>query len=245
MGIRLLAEKVETFEIFEEYKKLGCTLFQGYFFSKPEMKSGSAARRGSNTNARMEILRELYQDQVDIKKVEKLLNLEPQLVLRLLKMINSAHYKRVSTISSVCHAITVLGLDKLKTLVTTLVLANDDPCKMILLPKILTRAAMCQKLAKHKFDSNPDEAFIMGLLSLSDIMLNERLAVICEELPVSNDVKAALLDYKGKLGSILLLAIKFETAELTSASYTTIDLLNKFYLESRSWATDSLKGLNG
>ena len=69
--------------------------------------------------------------------------------------------------------------------------------------------------------------------------------MICEELPVSNDVKAALLDHKGKLGSILLLAIKFETAELTSASYPTIDLLNKFYLESRSWATDSLKGLNG
>ena len=110
------------------------------------------------------------------KKIEKLLNLKPQLVLRLLKMINSAHYKRVSTISSVCHAITVLGLDKLKTLVTTLVLANDDPCKMILLPKILTRAAMCQKLAKHKFDSNPDEALIMGLFSLSRYYVKRKVS---------------------------------------------------------------------
>ena len=36
-NITLLAEKVETHQEFEQYKALGFTLFQGYFFAKPEM----------------------------------------------------------------------------------------------------------------------------------------------------------------------------------------------------------------
>jgi EAL and modified HD-GYP domain-containing signal transduction protein len=35
-GVVLLAEKVETRAQFERYAQLGCSLFQGYFFSRPE-----------------------------------------------------------------------------------------------------------------------------------------------------------------------------------------------------------------
>lgn len=243
-GLRLLAEKVETMELFERYKLLGCTLFQGYFFSKPEVKSALSVKRSCNLNARMNILKELYSDDVDFAKVEQHLLYEPQLVVRLLKMINSAHYKRMNTITSIKHAMAVLGLEKLRTLVATLVMANDHPCKMLLLPKVLTRAAMCQKLAQHKFNTNPDEAFIMGLLSMADLMLNQDIDVICEQLPISDSIKEALLSHSGKQGTLLLLAMKFEKAELLGASDYTIDELNKFYLESRSWATDALKGLD-
>lgn len=243
-GIILLAEKVETMELFERYKHLGCTLFQGYFFSRPEVKSALSVHRSSNLNARMNILKELYRDDVDLGKVEQQLLYEPQIVVRLLKMINSAHYKRVNTITSIQHAMAVVGLEKLRTLVTTLVIANDDPCKMLLLPKVLTRAAMCQKLAQYKFNTNPDEAFIMGLLSMADLMLNQDIDVLCEQLPISDTIKEALLSHSGKQGTLLLLAMKFEKAELLGASDSTIDALNKFYLESRSWATDALHGLD-
>ncbi len=243
-GIVLLAEKVESMEEFEHYKSLGFTLFQGYFYARPEVKSAKSVKRSSNANVRLGILKELYTSEVDINKVEQLLMFEPQLVLRLLRMINSAQYKRVSQISSVQQAITTLGLDKLKTLVSTLVLANDDPCKMLLLPKVLTRAAMCQRLAQNEFTANPEEAFMVGLLSLADLMLNQDLELICQQLPISDDIRNAVVSHQGKLGRILSLTINFEKAELYSASDKTIDILNKRYLESRSWATSALVGLS-
>jgi len=243
-GIVLLAEKVESMEEFEHYKSLGFTLFQGYFYARPEVKSAKSVKRSSNANVRLGILKELYTSEVDINKVEQLLMFEPQLVLRLLRMINSAQYKRVSQISSVQQAITTLGLEKLKTLVSTLVLANDDPCKMLLLPKVLTRAAMCQRLAQNEFTANPEEAFMVGLLSLADLMLNQELELICQQLPISDDIRNAVVSHQGKLGRILSLTISFEKAELYSASDKTIDILNKRYLESRSWATSALVGLS-
>lgn len=243
-GIVLLAEKVESMEEFEHYKSLGFTLFQGYFYARPEVKSAKSVKRSSNANVRLGILKELYTSEVDINKVEQLLMFEPQLVLRLLRMINSAQYKRVSQISSVQQAITTLGLEKLKTLVSTLVLANDDPCKMLLLPKVLTRAAMCQRLAQNEFTANPEEAFMVGLLSLADLMLNQELELICQQLPISDDIRNAVVSHQGKLGRILSLTINFEKAELYSASDKTIDILNKRYLESRSWATSALVGLS-
>ncbi|MCO4786965.1 MAG: hypothetical protein KC467_13700 [Marinomonas atlantica] len=125
-----------------------------------------------------------------------------------------------------------------------IVIAYDDPCKMLLLPKVLTRVSMCQNLAQYKFNTNPDEAFIMGLLSMADLMLNQDIDVLCEQLPISGTIKEALLSHSGKQGTLLLLAMKFEKAELLGASDSTIDALNKFYLESRSWVTDALHGLD-
>lgn len=242
-GITLLAEKVEDLDTFERCKGMGFTLFQGYFYAKPEIKSATEVDRSGNANARLEILNELYSDQVDLDKVEKLLVMEPQLVLRLLKMINSAQYKRANTISSLHQALTLLGIEKLRTLVSTLVLANDDPCKMLLLSKVLTRAAMCKALAENEFKANADEAFMVGMLSMADLMLGQPIQKVCEHMPLQQESVDALIRHSGKLGSILTLVKTFEKADLHSANGNTVDRLNTYYLDSRSWAMTMLAGL--
>ena len=242
-GITLLAEKVEDVAMFERCKEIGFTLFQGYFYAKPEIKSATSVDRSGNANVRLEILNELYVCDVDLEKVEKLLVLEPQLVVRLLKMMNSAQYKRANVISNLHQALTLLGLEKLRTLVSTLVLANDDPCRMLLLPKVLTRAAMCRTLAENEFKTNSDEAFLVGMLSMADLMLGQPINKVCEQLPINQDSVEALISHKGKLGSILNLVKTFEKADLHSANGTTVDKLNGYYLDSRSWAMTMLAGL--
>lgn len=243
--IQLLAEKVEDLSVFERCKALGFSLFQGYFYAKPEIKSATAVQRSGNTNALLEILQELYQEDVDLKKVEQKVMLEPQLVVRLLRMIKTPDYKQVKTVSDLRQAIRILGINRMRTLVSTLVLANDHPCRLLLLPRVLTRASMCQALAEREFKANPDEAFLVGLLSLADIMLDQNIKQICDQLPLKEDTYHALVGRKGKLGNILTLVITFEKAELHSASNKTVDKLNRYYLESRSWAMSMLAGLNG
>lgn len=243
-GIQLLAEKVEDFAEFERCKAMGFSLFQGYFYAKPEIKSATSVERSSNTNNLLKILQALYQEDVDLVKVEQMVALEPQLVVRLLKMINSPYYKRANTVSHLHQALRILGINKLRTLVSTLVLANDNPSKMLLLPKVLTRASMCQTLAVNEFKVDPEEAFMVGMLSLADVMLGQSLKQICEQLPLNDDTYNALVDRTGKLGNILTLVITFEKAELRSASHKTVDKLNSYYLASRGWAMAMLAGLN-
>ncbi|SBS33327.1 HDOD domain protein [Marinomonas aquimarina] len=243
-GLELLAEKVEDLEVFKRCKELGFSLFQGYFYAKAEVKSATSVKRSCNTKVRLNILSELYKTEVDFEKVERLLMQEPQLVLRLLKMINSAYYKRANSIHNLHQAVTLLGVEKLRTLVSTLVLANDHPCRMLLLPKVLTRAAMCRTLAERHYKVDPDEAFLVGLISLSDIMLDQSLKGICDQLPLSDELYNALLFHEGKLGRILTIVISFENAKLNLASGKTVEMLNSFYLESRSWALSMLSGLN-
>ncbi|CUB06869.1 EAL and HDOD domain-containing protein [Marinomonas fungiae] len=244
-GLTLLAEKVEDLEVFEDCKRLGFSLFQGYFYAKAEVKSATSVKRSSNAKVRLEILKELYKEDVDFEIVESLLVQEPQLVLRLLKMINSAYYKRVNTVHTLHQAVTLLGIQKLRTLVSTLVLANDHPCKMLLLPKVLTRASMCRILAERHFKVEAEEAFLVGLLSLSDLMLDQSLKEICDQLPLSDKLYNALLFHEGKIGRILTIVISFENAKLNLASEKTVEMLNSFYLESRSWALSILTGMKG
>lgn len=243
-GITLLAEKVENLEVFEGCKEQGFTLFQGYFYARPEVKSATAVKRESNKSAQLEILSEVQRQEVDHDRVEQLLAQEPQLCVRLLRMINSAQYKRANTISSLRQALMLLGVERLRTLVTTLVLANDDSCNMLLLPQVLTRAAMCRRLAAGEFKEDPDSAFMTGLLSMADLMLNQSAEEVCEQLPLSDAVTQALISNGGNMGKILRLVIAFENAELRSAGDRAVAKLNQYYLESRTWANQMLAGLD-
>src|SRR5690554_2146048 len=242
-GITLLAEKVEDLDVFEACKAQGFTLFQGYFYARPEVKRKTAVKRGRNRGAQLQILSELQRQEVDHHRIEQLLAQEPQLCVRLLRMINSAQYKRANTISSLRQALMLLGIDRLRTLVATLVLANDDPCNMLLLPQALTRAAMCQRLAAGEFNDDAEAAFMAGLLSMTGLMLNLRLQEVCDQLPLRDAIKQALLYRRGNLGKVLKLVVAFEQAALGTASDRTLIRLNHYYLDSRSWASAVLTGL--
>lgn len=238
-GIRLLAEKIEDQESFEACRDLGFSLFQGYFYARPSVKNPSSVKRGRNQGAQLQLLGELQKPEVDFDTLEALLAQDPQLCIRLLRMINSARYQRLNEINSLRQAMLLFGLQRLRTLVMTLVLANDDPFNMLLLPEVLTRAAMCQRLAKD-FTENPESAFMTGLLSMANLIFNQSLEELCNQMPLSPQVKSALMDQSGQLGKILKLVIAFEKANLRSLNDQAITQLNRHYLDSRRWANEIL-----
>jgi hypothetical protein len=127
----------------------------------------------------------------------------------------------------------LLGLNRLRNLVTMLILANDDPCNMLLLPQALTRAAMCSRLAARDCQDNKEPAFMVGLLSMIDVLLGLKLEVLCEQLPLASSVRQALLAHEGPLGKTLHLVKAFEKSRLTNASAEAVATLNQYFLESR------------
>lgn len=63
-SVILLAEKVETYEAFREAADLGFTLFQGYFFSRPEMVTAKALAPLHITC--FELIAEANKDELDL-----------------------------------------------------------------------------------------------------------------------------------------------------------------------------------
>ena len=243
-GITLLAEKVETKKEFDQAKAMGFTLFQGYFYAHPETRQSTAFKRGRNQSAQLRLLGELQKPEANYNELERLLVQEPQLGVQMLRTVNSASHNMSQKIVSLRQAMGLLGLNRLRNLVTMLVLANDDPCNMLLLPQALTRAAMCARLAARDCKENKEPAFMVGLLSMVDVLLGQKLELLCEQLSLAPNIRQALLAHEGPLGRSLHLVKAFEKGRLTNASDEAVTKLNQYFLESRIWANQILDGMD-
>ncbi|MEY4641652.1 MAG: hypothetical protein RLZZ227_1646 [Pseudomonadota bacterium] len=91
---------------------------------------------------------------------------------------------------------------------------HDRPRELITMT--LVRAKMCEGLA-DKFDCKPDAAFIVGLFSLLDILLDQPLAYLLLNLPLAEDITEGLMHRKGNAGQLLNLVIDYEQGDWGNA----------------------------
>ncbi|PWF24683.1 EAL and HDOD domain-containing protein [Corticimicrobacter populi] len=242
-GIRLLAEKVEDMETFERCRALGFELFQGYFYARPEVQTSTARDRTGNRQAQLRILAELQREAADYHKLESLIIQDPQLAFMLLRYTNSAMFYRFSKAVTILQAINMLGLHRVRTVVLTLMLANNGPASRLLLPQVLTRAAMCERLAEKMGGVPPEVAFMAGMISMMDVILGLSLADILEALPLGQDVNDALLHRSQCLGQVLDMVEAFEQAQTAGLDPEMVARLNRTWMSSRVWATEILSAV--
>jgi len=198
----LLAEKVETTEELEQCRALGFKLFQGFFLSRPQLVSGR--QLSSNRLILLELLAALNNEDVSVPVLEKVINQDPQLCVKILRLLNSAQFTLRREVSSISEAITLLGLDELRRWLLLISLTereNSQPPELS--RQLLTRAAMCERLAAACRLARPDTAFMAGLLSGLDALFAMPLASIIEHLPLSDDLKRAILLREGDLGLLI------------------------------------------
>ncbi len=237
--VKLLAERVEDLATFNKCRELGFHFFQGFFFAKPQAIRETSKNRGSNRTAQVRILAELQKEEPDYEHLEELLAQDPQLCVLLLKYTNSAMNRGREEITSISQALKRLGMERMRSIVTTLMLASNSPCSRLMMLLTLTKAAMCQQLAKGmKLDER--SAFMVGLLSKVDVLMGEKLAVLLQQLPLEKHLVAALLRREGPYGKMLRLVEAFERGSLASKSPKLTQRLNAIYMECRGWSTEIL-----
>jgi len=218
--ITLLAEKVETAKQFEQTKLLGFSLFQGYFFAKPEM-----LKQKKVTSAKQKILALIghaSDEQLDFDTMGEIFSSDPGLTYKLLRFINNPYFGRSQEITSLKHALIYLGDIELKKFIALLALADLNPEKP---PEIirfsLIRAKFCEHISSLlKNQENPPKAFLTGILSFIDAILDQPLATLLNILPVHTDIKRALLMNDNYLAHYLNLAKNIEMGH-----WQTSDLL--------------------
>lgn len=209
-NIHFLAEKVETPEEFRQAMELGYTYFQGYFFSKPIIVAGQSIPKNKMVN--FKLLQQISCSLLDLDKLEKLIEKDVFLTYMLLKYINSASFGFRASIRSIRQALALLGVKeavKWAALIVTRELAQDKPQELVVIS--VMRARFCELLANEAgYKERGSDAFLVGLLSLIDALLDRPLADIMAELPVTPDVRAALLGTAGLFQDIYQLSLAYE-----------------------------------
>lgn len=235
-NVTLLAEKVETREEYELCKRLGCTLFQGYFFSKPELMKGHKAN-GSKIII-TQFLAALNGADTDFNELHTLLSRDPALSYKLLRLTNSAAFGLQRSISSLHEAMIYLGLSELRKWASLIIMADDYGKPSELIRQILLKARFCELMAKHT-GIDPAEAFLTGLLLHLDALMDQKLAELVSEIELNDEIRDALLHRSGPLGLLLNQVDAF-----TSGCWPhqeDVHLQQQCYLDSLEWCRESMQ----
>lgn len=208
---RLLAEKVETQDDFRICAELGFDLFQGYFFARPTI---TAARTLDHTQLGLLRILGMVIGEAENEAIENLLKHEPGLALRFLTLANSAAVAPPQPISSVRQGIVVLGRRQLLRWLQLLLYAATGPESGggALLHWAATRGRFIEMLAEAATGDREtaDRGFMVGVLSLMPCALGAPMEELVRVLPLPLEVREALLQQVGPLGSLLVLAERLD-----------------------------------
>jgi c-di-GMP-related signal transduction protein len=246
-GIRLLAEKIETREQFDLAQRLGYHYFQGYFFCKPQtitMQDIPCSKL-----AYIQVLRIANREFYEVSELEKAILQEPSLCYRLLRYLNSAAFG-LFPVRSIRHALSLLGereIQKWVSIVVALSIATGRPGELI--SSALTRARTCEVLATLSGEDSSG-AFMVGIVSLMDALLDRSMEVVISQLPLTAECKDALRGGSDALGKLLQLAIHCEHGAWQEISKIAIecglpeDKIWDAYREACRWSSDILRENN-
>jgi EAL and modified HD-GYP domain-containing signal transduction protein len=217
--IQLLAEKVETYKEFELAKQMGFNLFQGYFFSKPEILSKKEVSASHIT--KLKLINEVGHTDLNFQTIEGLIKKDVSVSFKLLKFINSAYFNRMTPINTIKDALTYLGVDELKKFINIVVvsdLGENKPDELIRASVI--RARMCEQCGSlFKTHFTMDELFTLGLFSAMDAMLDRQMEDILKNIYFSEKIKNALLGKDREFQKILTIVSSFEKGEWSNNFY--------------------------
>ena len=218
--VKLLAEKVENPEQYALCSELGFRLFQGYYFARPAVLGRK--RIDISKITLLKLLQQVMGD-CETREIEETFKQSPELTYNLLRLVNSVGMGLRYKVRSVPHAIAIVGRNQLRRWVQLLLFihGSGSPQRNPLLQLSMARGRLMELLADtfHLTDRDKeygDMAFMTGVLSLLDVLLNMPMKEILAQIDLEDEVREALLDLKGPLGTLLMMATNMEHCDFES-----------------------------
>ena len=241
-GKWLLAEKIETNEMFDLARKMGFSLFQGYFFSKPETMSAKVL--SPLKISYIALMREVSRgEDMDFHKVSEAIRSDVALSYKLLKLVNSAYYGLRAEVNDISRAIAIIGTTELRKWVFMIALMGLNTGK----PDEIMRMSMVRGKfledinIRCKFVKSDENAFQTGLFSLLDVLIEVPMRSALDGMLLSEEVREALLSDSGPLHDLLELVVSLERSDwdTTDKLVQTMDIsegqISEVYLDAVKW----------
>ena len=207
LPLKLLAEGVETRETMERCRAIGFQLFQGRYFAKPEIVSG---RRLSASQASLIRLSNLAGCDADTGRIEEEFKRETALAVSLLRIVNSVGFGATRNVSTIRHAITLLGRRQLQRWLQLLLMSpagkTPDASRSPLLQIAALRGRMMELLtecATPRDRALAEQGFITGIMSMMPAALGLPMEEIFAQISLDPEVRQALAEHQGTLGRML------------------------------------------
>jgi EAL and modified HD-GYP domain-containing signal transduction protein len=216
MNKTVIAEKVETRDEYSACLDAGVDYFQGFYFARPAVLGG---RKLSPSQLAVLELMTLVTSDVDNADIERAVKRDVTLALNLLRLVNTPAVGARQRIDSVSQALLVLGRRQLQRWLQIMLYAepatrghNQTPLLML----ATTRGRLMELLAQRLRPGQRylgDIAFTVGIMSLMDVLFGIPMADIVEQIPVSDEIRQALLVRSGFFGELLKLAESIEQSD--------------------------------
>jgi len=246
MGKTIIADKIGSKEEFEEAKKLGFHLFQGFFFSKPEFIESKDLP--TNKLIYLSLLKEINSGEMVFSSLEDIIKKDMSLTFRLLKYINSPFFGLRNEITSIKNAISLLGEKEIKkwaSIISITSLSDDKPDELTRLA--LTRAKFCEIISeKIGLKSESQNLFLLGIFSLLDVFVGRPMEELLGDISLEEKIEKALLGENNKYRTVLNIVVSYEKGnwemfyKLIQDSELENANIPDLYFKALEWTQDSL-----
>ena len=234
-----LASGLADYNKFEAAKQLGFELFAGPFYAsrhKAAVRNVPVGEMGT-----LVALAALQGQSATIEDLEQVIDRDVGLSVKLLRYINSAYVGMRGNIASIRQAVMMLGSRGVSRWALLVALTGGPSTPRELSVIGLTRARMCELLGADLGDVAGDQLFTVGLLSVADALLEVPLETIVEELPLADEVSAALLRRDGPAGAILKAVVSYEQGDFDAASLQShAPGIASSYRDALGWAVETV-----
>ncbi len=243
----LIAEKVETAQQYDTVSTQGVQLFQGYWFARPALVEAKLL-----TPAQGSIIQliNLVRQQASTDEIEEVLKKDAGLAFNLMRLINSAGFGLNREITSFRQAVMLMGLKKLFRWAALLLTASrTSGAPSSVGQTAVVRGRLMELLALETLPPDEaDQAFVVGIFSLLDVMLSIPMESAIGLLNVPESSAAALLRREGFLGDLLNLAEACESSDdavfhrAAGTLHLSSQQINLAHLQALAWADQLTEG---
>lgn len=218
--IKLLAEKVETKQQREISEKLSYDLFQGYFYAVPEILSGYDI--AINPQIYQCLQNVLQGKEVDYEAAASYMMRDVSLLYKFIRYSHTVNGEQAYTCQSIQGMMEQLGAIELRKWLHMVDgmdsrIGEHAGNRKALEERALLRGEMCRLLALQLQLVNEDEFFLLGSLSLIDVMLKQTMDELLQHVSFSSILKESLAGKETRMSPLLKIAIQLEKLQIDEA----------------------------
>lgn len=221
--MKLIAQKVEFYEMKEAYEELGFEYFQGFYFAHPHLIT---QRRVDP--AYMDVMRlfSLLQKDPPIEEICEAFKRQSILALQLFQFLRSVHPEIIEGIGSIQEMIERFGKSALMQWLLLLIysksgtkaLDEKNSHAVFAQNRIATMISLLEKIGAETTRQQINDIHLIAMLSLLEGLMNVPLEGLLHHLNPSLEVSDALLSHTGVLGRIYAATLKIESGDTNTAA---------------------------
>lgn len=224
LGKQIIAYHVDCQEAYDRAKELGIEHMEGTYVAS--MLPTTLRNLDLVASNFFRLVVAITREEPNFDEIEEIIVRDVTLTYSLLKLVNSAFFALRTRVTTVHHALIILGLDQLKQWIYLLSFSPDGNAPIEFIKTSLLRANFCETLCVHLKDMpiSRSEAYLMGLFSTLGSLLQVPLETALAEITLSDEVRAALLRGEGRCGQLFQLVCGYEQADWHLISYLAGEL---------------------